>query len=131
MAVVFRIDVAGMAQVRTALTRLGTAGRFALTKVLNEEAEAIIGEAKLETPVDTGALQGSGVVLPPTGEFMAVTIEAGFGGPAAPYALRVHEDLAIPHTPPGKAKYLEDPFNRALVDFEPRVAAKLRIPGVT
>ena len=82
----------------------------------------MIGEAKLEVPVDLGPLRDSGIVLPPNarGE-----VECGFGGPSEPYALVQHENLSFSHTV-GKAKYLEDPFNRMLRGFDKRVAAGLK-----
>jgi len=72
---------------------------------LYEEAEEIMAEAKALTPVDTGALRASGFVSPPSGG----SVELGFGGPATPYAIIVHEDLSAFH-PVGQAKYLEQPL---------------------
>lgn len=60
-------------------------------------------------PVDTGVLRGSGFVQIPeiAGDRVSTTI--AFGGPAAPYAFIVHEDLDAFHQV-GQAKYLEEPF---------------------
>ncbi len=52
-------------------------------------------------PVDTGALRSSGRVEGP--KLNAVTLS--FGGAAAPYAIKVHEELDTPHTV-GEARYL-------------------------
>ena len=82
-----------------------------LARALYREAEGVIAEAKLETPVDTGALRASGYVAQPVVQAQSVSIQFGFGGPAAPYAVFVHERLDL-HHPIGKSKYLEDPFNR-------------------
>jgi len=132
MAVAFRMTVTGLPLVQDALRRVGRNAPTALARALTEEAEEIIGESKLEVPVKTGALRASGVVLPTVIAFGgAVTVEAGYGGPAAPYALAVHENLGISHSPPTKAKYLEDPFNRAMADFERRVADKIVLRGVS
>jgi len=120
-----------MPQVQAALRRIGTGAPFRLAQSLNKEAEAIIGEAKLETPVKTGTLKASGVVLPPVISGQSVVVEAGFGGPSAPYGEVVHENLTARHNPPGKAKFLEDPFNRAEPGMEARIAADLSLPGVT
>jgi len=73
-------------------------------------------------PVDTGALRASGYVAPPELLPTGATIELGFGGPAAPYAVFVHEDLTK-HHPVGQAKYLELPV-RARLQGMPAVLAE-------
>lgn len=106
---------------------------------LRTGAEAILTEAIDEAPVDTGTLRRSGTVtvgslpknptqiyidsLPPEkggrgmehkdaypdpiGEEKAVYISFN-----TPYAWRQHEEQDYNHPRGGKAKYLEDPFNR-------------------
>ena len=101
-------------------------------KALRTGAEAILTEAIDETPIDTGTLRRSGTVtvgaLPdvaqvyeaaesgrdmkdafpdPVGKEKAVYISFN-----TPYARRQHEELDYEHPRGGKAKYLEDPFNR-------------------
>jgi len=104
----------------------------AALKALRTGAEAILTEAIDETPIDTGTLRRSGTVtagaLPdsariyeaaesgnemrdafpnPVGKEKAVYISFN-----TPYARRQHEELGYNHPLGGKAKYLEDPFNR-------------------
>lgn len=104
----------------------------AALKALRTGAEAILTEAIDETPIDTGTLRRSGTVtvgaLPdwaqvyeaaesgsdmkdafpdPEGKEKAVYISFN-----TPYARRQHEELGYNHPLGGKAKYLEDPFNR-------------------
>ena len=111
----------------------------AALKALRTGAEAILTEAIDEAPVDTGTLRRSGTVtvgnLPknpgqiyqdarpvkeggqekehkdafpePVGKEKAVYISFN-----TPYARRQHEELGYNHPLGGKAKYLEDPFNR-------------------
>ena len=77
-----------------------------------------------EVPVHTGTLRATGqnilIQTPHT-----ITCEVGYGSEAAPYALYVHENLAIHHpihidekgeiyNCGGKAKFLEDPVNAAI-----------------
>lgn len=88
------------------------------------EAEELIAESKPEVPVDTGALRNSGYVEQPQVSGNKITVRCGYGGPAAGYALYVHENLEANH-PVGKAKYLEDPFNRRLPGLSGRMAARL------
>lgn len=101
-------------------------GAASIPAVLYEEAETIIGLAKEQyVPVDTGALRGSGFVEPPVQTGDRVEVRLGFGGPAAPYALTVHEDLTAYH-PVGQAKYLETPFRLRVSGLDDVVAAKAR-----
>jgi hypothetical protein len=104
----------------------------AALKALRTGAEAILTEAIDETPIDTGTLRRSGTVTVgalPDGEQVYQAAESGSGmkdafpGPEGkekavyisfntPYARRQHEELDYEHPRGGKAKYLEDPFNR-------------------
>ena len=101
-------------------------------KALRTGAEAILTEAIDETPIDTGTLRRSGTVTVgalPDGAQVYAAAESGtemkdaFPGVAGkekavyisfntPYARRQHEELGYQHPRGGKAKYLEDPFNR-------------------
>jgi hypothetical protein len=101
-------------------------------KALRTGAEAILTEAIDETPIDTGTLRRSGTVTVgalPDGAQVYEAAESGtemkdaFPGPEGkekavyisfntPYARRQHEELGYNHPLGGKAKYLEDPFNR-------------------
>jgi len=83
------------------------------------EAEKIMAAAKIITPVDTGRLRASGHVDPPKIVKKRVFVAMGFGGPAAGYALIVHETpppgqgtggRTARHRPPTQWKFLEVPF---------------------
>lgn len=52
-------------------------------------------------PVDTGALRSTGRVEGPRNN----EVELSFGGAAATYALKVHEEVSVPHRV-GEARYL-------------------------
>lgn len=104
----------------------------AALKALRTGAEAILTEAIDETPIDTGTLRRSGTVTVgalPDGAQVYEAAESGrdmkdaFPGSEGkekvvyisfntPYARRQHEELEYSHPRGGKAKYLEDPFNR-------------------
>jgi hypothetical protein len=99
---------------------------------LRAGAEAILTEAIDEAPVDTGTLRRSGTVtvgnLPDGAQVYAaaeggVSMAKAFPGEIGkeqavyisfntPYARRQHEELGYSHPVGGKAKFLEDPFNR-------------------
>ena len=101
-------------------------------KALRTGAEAILTEAIDEAPVDTGTLRRSGTVtvggLPDEVQVYEAAesgteMKGAFPGPVGkekavyisfntPYARRQHEELGYNHPRGGKAKYLEDPFNR-------------------
>lgn len=73
---------------------------------LKEVGEVWMTEAKKRTPADTGTLRTSGHVQGPDNRGMETEVRLVFGGPAAPYAAVVHENLTA-HHPSGQAKYLE------------------------
>jgi hypothetical protein len=101
-------------------------------KALRTGAETILTEAIDETPIETGTLRRSGTVTMgglPDGAQVYEAAESGsnmkdaFPDPegkekavyisfSTPYARRQHEELGYNHPLGGKAKYLEDPFNR-------------------
>ena len=104
----------------------------AALKALRTGAEAILTEAINEAPIETGTLRRSGTVTVgalPDGAQVYEAAESGrdmktaFAEPIGkekavyisfntPYARRQHEELGYNHPLGGKAKYLEDPFNR-------------------
>lgn len=91
---------------------------------INIEAEIIMAEAKGLAPVDLGTLRASGFVKPPKFRRSKISISLGFGGPAAEYALFVHEDLTANH-PVGQAKFLEQPFKKRLSGMSARIAKRI------
>jgi hypothetical protein len=74
-----------------AFARYPEAVAQAMAQGLYIEAEHIMGDAKEIVPVDQSALKNSGYVDLPKVEGRRVVVELGFGGPAAPYAIHVHE----------------------------------------
>jgi hypothetical protein len=101
-------------------------------KALRTGAEAILTESIDEAPFESGTLRRSGTVTVgalPDGAQVYEAAESGrdmkdaFSDPVGkekavyisfntPYARRQHEELGYEHPRGGKAKYLEDPFNR-------------------
>ena len=132
MADKFSVDVRGLKEVQAIMMKLGRKAPGALGGALFREGERIIGAAKEEVPVDTGNLRASGHVQLPEIGLTSASVEAGFGGPAADYALIVHEDMEASHKT-GGPKYLERPFNEAVKTMDSRIAKDLRkaLPEVT
>lgn len=103
--------------------RSGTSALSALF----EEGQEIMTAAKKRTPVDTGDLRRSGTVRQKQakgarGRDIEVTLQ--FGGPAAPYALEVHENLKVKHRV-GEAKFLERAVNEAARTMSVRLVRRM------
>lgn len=118
------VKVTGLGQVQTRLAQLARRYGNAAGRALRAEAEIEMTEAKKRTPVDTGALRGSGHVTGPSISGRDISVELKFGGPAAPYAVRVHEDLQAFHQV-GQAKFLESVLNESAPYLRARVAARI------
>lgn len=117
------IRIEGAGRLRAKLQAAAQVSQDALMAALHQEAEAVMTDAKQNyVPVKTGALRASGMVQPPVGN----SVTLGFGGPAAGYAVIVHEDLTK-HHPVGSAKYLELPLMARLVGMPAVLAAKSRL----
>lgn len=95
-------------------------------QALRAEAEIEMTEAKKRTPVATGVLRASGHVSGPVRSWKAVEVTLTFGGPAAPYAIHVHEDLYATHHV-GQAKYLESVINESVPYLAARVAHRIAL----
>ena len=117
-------EVVGLAEFERTLRAVGRRAVAAAAHAIAVELEELITEAKGETPVDTGVLRASGFVAPVRVTYGSVEGTAGFGGAAAAYALRVHEDLHARHRV-GKAHYLKDPWDRRVRGLDARLAERL------
>lgn len=116
----------GTEELAAALRQAGERAPAAFAGVLYREAERIMAKSKEIVPVDTGALKGTGHVQLPEVNGPEISVTLGFGGPAVDYAVIVHEDTMLRHTPGQQAKYLEQPMLEAARDMEARLAAELR-----
>jgi len=90
--------------------------RQAAMEAINTGAEAILTDAIDEAPIKSGTLRRSG------GVSWGLDRESVYVSFSTPYARRQHEELDYRHPRGGKAKYLEDPFNRLKVKVQ-RMAA--------
>lgn len=98
-----------------------------------EEAQALYAEAQIErtesmrrTPVDEGNLRASHVVQAPIQTPQDVSVTIAVGGPAAPYAVHVHENLEANH-PSGQAKFLESTLKESAPYMGQRVARRIEL----
>lgn len=129
----------GDAALRRALGSLGETAPMAVARGLTQHAETVMTLSKQDfVPVGTGALRASGHVETPIIGSDHVSVTLGFGGPATPYALAVHENPRSGKTggrsPSGKRytyswarigewKYLETPMKH----LAPKVLDTLRL----
>lgn len=98
--------------------------RAAAARALYQEGELIATRSRDLTPVDTGALRGSTHVAGPEQAGPLTIVTVAVGGPAAPYAIYVHEDMEARH-PVGQAKFLEVAALEAAPELSARVAARV------
>jgi hypothetical protein len=133
--------VGGFEDVAKALEGMGEFALPALAAGLYTRAEAIMGDSKDNyVPVDEAILKGSGHVEQPVISGNEVSVTMGYGGPAAAYALVVHEypDGPMPLAwsvaqftghgvhfhPEGRGpKYLEKPVMAAMPSLPQELAA--------
>lgn len=121
-----RIEVNGASAISAKIHAAATVGPQAVAAALFQEAEVIMAASKQDyVPVDTGALRASGHVQSPRTVGTQTLVELGFGGPAAPYAVIVHEDLTKRHKV-GQAKYLEIPLRARLAGMPAILAMRTR-----
>lgn len=90
---------------------------------LYAETELLATQVKYRTPVDTGTLRASIHVEGPVqlGNMIATSIVAG--GPAAPYAIFVHERPA--HHAVGQWKFIESVIDENAFTIIGRIAARM------
>lgn len=118
------ITVTGLEAMQARLRQMAAGVPLQAGAALRAEAEIEMTEAKRRTPVDTGALRGSGHVTGPTVAWRDIAVVLAFGGVAAGYAIVVHEDLAAFH-PRGQAKFLESVIRESAPHMAARVARRM------
>lgn len=95
-------------------------------RALYVETQIEATEVKRRTPVDRGPLRASIMVVGPTREGRRVYTMIVAGGPAAPYAIYVHEDLDAHHTV-GQAKFIESVLFESRAHMGARVARRIEL----
>lgn len=98
----------------------------ALYDVMSNDVEPEVYD---ETPVKSGNLRDTIHTADPEVNGKRISCQILAGGPDAPYALIVHEDLDAFHAV-GDAKYIERPLNRASKDMAQRLADRLQVTEI-
>jgi hypothetical protein len=97
---------------------------------LYAEAQIERTESMKRTPVDTGTLRSTHVVRPPVTQNGNTTVTIAVGGPSAPYAIYVHENLEAQHKS-GQAKFLESTLKESAPYMAQRVARRIDLRKLT
>jgi len=121
-----QFTIHGADSVNRRLTELLNSVPQKVAAALYAEASNILTEAQKRTPVEFGTLRASGHVVGPTTEGGNVSVIIAFGGPAAPYAVYVHENMEAHHNV-GQAKYLESVIVESSPKLAARVAARVKL----
>ena len=121
----FKLDLFGDKELVNALKAGAEDTPQAIAQAIYEEANVIFAKSQVLVPVDTGVLRGSGGVSAPQMGNTGYFVDIFYGGPAASYALFVHEIIGNYHNPPTQAKYLEQPFMERLPEIQANLARRI------
>ena len=121
----FRLDLFGDKELVNALEAGKDDTPQAIAQAIWEEANLIFAKSQILVPVDTGVLRGSGGVSAPQRGNRGYFVDIFYGGPAAPYALYVHEIIGNYHNPPTQAKYLEQPVMEAMSTIQENIKGRI------
>lgn len=121
----FSFSLEGDKELQEILQTAKTESPRAVAQAIWEEANIIFAKSQILVPVDTGVLRGSGGVSAPQMDSRGYFVDVYYGGPAAPYALYVHEILGNYHNPPTQAKYLEQPFMESLEQLQNNISRRI------
>jgi hypothetical protein len=91
-----------------------------LKSALFQEGLEIASVSQKRTPVLTGALRASHEVERPVEGSDTIEVQIKVGGPAAPYALHVHEEVQLFHKV-GGPKFLQSAMNDARAGMSKRI----------
>jgi hypothetical protein len=129
----FTVQVIGLDKLAATVRDMKFAKRHQMPRALYAELNAVKNVSTERTPVLSGALAGSHAITEIEENSNSFTGSVVVGGPSAPYAVVVHEDLSVKHPGPhrgkagadrycgGQAKFLESAFNDAVPGFAQRV----------
>lgn len=125
MAKTFTFTLEGDLELKAMLEAAREKSPLAVAQAIYEEANLIFAKSQVLVPVDTGVLRGSGGVSAPQKGTTGYFVDIFYGGPAADYAMYVHEIIGNYHKPPTQAKYLEQPFMQALPEVQNNISRRI------
>lgn len=111
----------GVGAMKAKIAALAASAPMIAERALYREASIVLlPKMQDRTPVKFGILRASGFVEKPTRRGRTIVVYISFGGPAAPYAWIVHEDLDAHHNV-GQAKFAESVLNEEENNIPTRV----------
>lgn len=119
-------ELKGLDKMQRRLERMAQRVPTEVGRALLEEAHIERTESMKRTPVEFGALRASHEVEPPVVSGRDVSVKITVGGPSAPYAIYVHEDLDAHHNV-GQAKFLESTIMESRPYMARRIAARIEL----
>ena len=119
-----KIEWSGLQELQYALKTSPEQLKPLFEMALSEEAQVIFDRSQLLVPVATGVLKGSGFVTPPKTSGKITFVDIGYGGPAASYAMWVHESFSK-HRRPTQRKFLERPVNERSRFIQKNIAIRM------
>lgn len=122
-------SMSGGDAMRQRLARIRTQFPNAVAEALFQEAQIELTEVKRRTPVDKGTLRASEHIIGPIIRGKSIYVLIAAGGPAAPYAIYVHENLDAFHKV-GQAKYIESVILESRPYMAARVAKRMQLNHV-
>lgn len=125
----FDINIEGLDVLASRIEAVKAALPKNVAAAVYQFGEELMSRSKEVVPVDTGALMNSGYVTLPETSGDTVSVTVGYGGPAAEYALAVHENMDPHvhwHRPGSGPKYLENPAKEMESQFPDRIAQAVR-----
>jgi hypothetical protein len=125
MAKTYTFTLEGDVELQAVLRAAQLEAPKAVAIAIYEEANVIFAKSQVLVPVDTSALRGSGGVSAIQGSGQGMYVDIFYGGPAASYALYVHEIIGNYHKPPTQAKYLEQPFMQSLAEIQNNISRRI------
>ncbi len=117
--------VKGVDQAAARLRAMADKFPLVSARALYEEALIEEKESRSRTPVEFGPLRASHVTTPPLIDGRTITVKIVVGGPSAPYAPYVHEDLEAEHPNGGQAKFLESTIDESRPYMAARVGRRI------
>jgi hypothetical protein len=113
------LTIEGLPALTQRFQRVVTEAKQAMLAAVHAEAERILDEARILTPIDTGLLVSTGMVVD-----RVDGSDIRFGGNGlAPYAVIVHEDVTMNHPNGGTHHFLTQPALAAVGIMAERLAA--------
>jgi hypothetical protein len=103
------IQILGLSEALAQIEDMQRATVAEMGKAFEEEGAMVLRVAQELVPVESGELRDSAMVKAAEegSRPYSAAVEISFGGPDVPYAVKIHEDLALHHPHGGQAKYLQ------------------------